>query len=288
MTDRPEMTPHQPFSLLMSVYHGDIAAQLKVALESVVCHQTTLPTELVLVQDGPVSHEIEELIAAIDDASDVPFKIVELPENKGLAFALNEGLGHCTYEWVARMDADDYALPERFEKSLKYISDNPTVSIFGSDIGESPLLAPTDFENYRLKKMPTNNKSILRYMRFRNPFNHPTIFFKKAAVIDSGLYPLIYPEDYFLWIRLADQKTVMGNIPEPLVIMRVNEAFFKRRNNNILIGELQIYKDHYNKGRINIFQYILAALMCRFFRSNIPFVAKAIYNFTRKKNVPRH
>ena len=288
MTDRLVMTSHQPFSLLMSVYHGDTAAQLKVALESVVCHQTTLPTEIVLVKDGPVSHEIVELIAAIDDASDIPFKIVELAENKGLAFALNEGLRHCTYEWVARMDADDYSLPERFEKSLKYISDNPTVSIFGTDIGESPLLTPIDFEHYRLKRMPSNNKAIQRYMRFRNPFNHPTIFFKKAAVIDSGSYPLNYPEDYFLWIKLADEKTVMGNLPEPLVIMRINDAFFKRRNNNILIGELQIYKDHYNKGRINIFQYILAALICRFFRSNIPFVAKAIYNFTRKKNIPRH
>ena len=283
MTDRPAMTPHQPFSLLMSVYHGDTAAQLKVALESVVCHQTNLPTELVLVRDGPVSHDIKMLIAAIDDASDVPFKIVELPENKGLAFALNEGLRHCSYEWVARMDADDYALPKRFEISLRFIENNPDISLFGAQIGESPLDTPDAFSTYRFKSIPTAHEDIISYMCFRNPLNHPSVFYRKSLILAAGGYPIIYPEDYVLWVSLAEKGYRFANLPETLVLMRTNDNFFRRRGIHILKGELAVYHKLYRAKYIGLFKLIGFSAFRTMLRLGGRHFTKWAYHVSRKK-----
>lgn len=283
MTDRPAMTSHQPFSLLMSVYHGDTAAQLKVALDSVVCHQTILPTELVLVQDGPISAALEELIAAIDRASDVPFKIIALPKNQGLACALNEGLLHCSYEWVARMDADDYALAKRFEISLRFIENNPDIALFGTQIGESPLDTPDAFSTYRFKSIPTAHEDIISYMCFRNPLNHPSVFYRKSLILDAGGYPIIYPEDYVLWVSLAEKGYRFANLPETLVLMRTNDNFFKRRGIHILKGELAVYHKLYRAKYIGLIKLIGFSAFRVMLRLAGRHFTKWAYHVSRKK-----
>ena len=283
MTDRLVMTPHLPFSLLMSVYHGDTAAQLKVALESVVCRQTILPSELVLVQDGPISAELEELIAAIDKASDVPFKIVPLPENKGLAFALNEGLRQCDHEWVARMDADDYAFAKRFEMSLRFIENNPDIALFGAQIGESPLDTPDAFSTYRFKSIPTAHEEIISYMCFRNPLNHPTVFYRKSLILAAGGYPIIYPEDYVLWVSLAEKGYRFANLPETLVLMRTNDNFFKRRGIHILRGELAVYHKLYLAKYIGLIKLIGFSAFRIMLRLGGRHFTKWAYHISRKK-----
>lgn len=283
MTSQTPKPSIVPFSLLMSVYQGDAVEPLKVALESVVCHQTNLPSELVLVIDGPISTRLKDVIHAVDKASQVPFKLVELPENKGLAFALNEGLRHCKHEWVARMDADDYAMPNRFEVSHAFIQDNPHISIFGTQVGESALDRPESFVRFRLKTVPIAHQDIMSYMCFRNPLNHPSVFYRKSAILAVGGYPILYPEDYFLWIKLAKQGCQFANLPETLVIMRANDNFYKRRGITILKGELAVYLMLYRNNFIGVTKLIGFSVVRIMLRVGGRHMTKWVYYLSRTK-----
>src|SRR5690606_25263094 len=106
---------------------------LSAALQSLVS-QTLPADEIVLVQDGPITPQLASVIEAY--ARLLTLRIVALPENCGLARALNEGLRQCAYDWVARMDSDDIALPERFEKQMGYIRKYPDVDVLGALVEE--------------------------------------------------------------------------------------------------------------------------------------------------------
>ena len=95
----------EKFSVLMSVYHKDDPTYLDTALNSLT-EQTAVPDEIVLVKDGPVSQQLEEVIDAFHKKF-CNLKIVALEKNSGLGNALNQGLKHCSHELVARMDSDD-------------------------------------------------------------------------------------------------------------------------------------------------------------------------------------
>lgn len=125
------------FSVLMSVYGKDNPAYFKQALESVTINQTLRPTQAVIVLDGPVSEEIKTIITQVArNAADIEFTVVEKEKNGGLAAALNSGLAACKYDWVARMDADDISVPNRFEKQIAYLSQHPNVQVLGGYIRE--------------------------------------------------------------------------------------------------------------------------------------------------------
>ena len=101
------------FSLLISVYKGEKAEFLTMCFNSIY-QQTMLPTEIVLVEDGPLT---PDLYAAIKKEEErfTNIKRVVLKENQGLGIALNKGMQACTYDIIARMDTDDICLPERFK-----------------------------------------------------------------------------------------------------------------------------------------------------------------------------
>jgi len=111
------------FSLLIPVYANDQPEMLLRALTSTTTDQTLPPNEVVLVQDGPVSHELAAVIEAFRDSTPIPLTHVVLAENIGLAGALQAGLVKCTNDVVARMDADDVSLPHRFELQLPLIAE---------------------------------------------------------------------------------------------------------------------------------------------------------------------
>ena len=123
----------QPFSLLMATYGGDDPGFLREAFASAVQEQTRRPDEVVLVQDGPVPDELADAIADLAATSPVPVKHLVIDANVGLGPALDAGLEACSHEIVARMDADDVSLPERFERQLPLVE-------AGADIVGSGLL----------------------------------------------------------------------------------------------------------------------------------------------------
>lgn len=213
------------FSLLLPVYARDDPAQLTRAFRSAVDEQTLRPTEAVIVRDGPVPEELEAVLAELVATSPVPAKVVALPENRGLADALMHGLDACAHDVVARMDADDIALPERFAKQLALLDT-------GFDLVGSGLYEFEDDEAVTIgvRTPPTGEAHIKRYVRFHDPFSHPTVVYRREAVRRAGGYvPVGLMEDYWLFARMLATGARAENIPEPLVKYRVGAGAYKRR-----------------------------------------------------------
>jgi glycosyltransferase involved in cell wall biosynthesis len=229
----------QPFSLLISTWAGDDPEQLVEAFTSSVQKQSRPPAEVVLVQDGPVP---EPLAAAIDDlvtSSPVPVQHLELPANVGLGPALDAGLAACAHDIVARMDADDVSFPERFARQLPLIE-------AGADIVGAGLLefgTSTDDVVGR-RTPPVGADEIRRVIRFRDPFNHPTVVYRRNKVVAAGGYAeLDLLEDYLLFTRMVSGGAVPANLPEPLVYYRVGEGAYARRGGRRLLrSELELQR----------------------------------------------
>ena len=110
------------FSVLMSVYYKESAEYFNLALLSNLVNQTVTPTEMVLVCDGKLTDELENIISIYQEKFSDILKVYRLEENVGLGKALNYGLSKCTYELIARSDSDDICAENRFEKQLLYLS----------------------------------------------------------------------------------------------------------------------------------------------------------------------
>ncbi|WP_241297920.1 glycosyltransferase, partial [Enterobacter asburiae] len=121
------------FSVLMSLYDKEKPSYLEECFDS-LANQTVKADEIVLVYDGPIN---EALCTVVDRWSmSLPIKIVALKKNVGLGQALNEGMKHCTYDYVMRMDTDDICQPTRFELQSVFMELNPDIDISGSCIRE--------------------------------------------------------------------------------------------------------------------------------------------------------
>lgn len=215
----------EPFTLLMPVYRGDDGAHFAKAFTSSVTAQTRRPDEVVLVQDGPVGDELDAAIGAAIEASPVPVVHHRIPENVGLARALTEGLERGSHDIVARMDADDISLPERFAKQL------PLVEAGLELVGTGMLEFLDDVGSIVGRRVPrTDPGEIARYARFHDPFSHPTVVYRRSAVDRAGGYqPLGLMEDYWLFARMIASGASVGNLAEPLVMYRVGAGSYARR-----------------------------------------------------------
>lgn len=213
------------FSVLLSLYVKEHSTYLKQSLDSIFS-QSLLPTEIILVKDGLLTKELDEVVEEFCSKSSI-IRVVSLSKNQGLGKALNEGLKHCSYDLVARMDTDDIAKPDRFEKQLKIFQDNPNLDIVSSWIDEFE----SDVNHIiSTRKLPETHEEIFRYAQKRNPINHPVVMFKKSAVLAAGGYqhfPLF--EDYFLWVRMLLNGSKFYNIQESLLYFRSSTDMFKRR-----------------------------------------------------------
>ncbi|MBR1796698.1 MAG: glycosyltransferase [Clostridiales bacterium] len=209
-----------PYSVLMSVYAGENAVNLRAAIDSVLASDFPA-SEFVLVIDGPVDSALQEVINSYPSIKKVP-----LPVNQGLGAALNEGLKHTSYDIVARMDSDDICTPSRMGHEYSKISE-------GLDIVSSAILEfEGDIGNITGRRdLPLTQDEIVAFSKKRNPFNHPSVMFRKSAVIAAGGYTSEFPlfEDYDLWIRMLMKGARVANLPEPLLYMRTDEGMFLRR-----------------------------------------------------------
>ena len=196
---------HEPFSLLLSVYDGDRPDYLRRALRSAVDDQTVRPDQVVIVRDGPVRAELAECLDDLRASSRVPVTFVPLERNAGLGPALDQGLAASWFDVVARMDADDVAMPHRFEVQLPLIED---ADIVGAGLLE--FVADTD-DIVGQRVPPTDPGHIARYARVHDPFNHPTVVYRRSAVLAAGGYgdfPLM--EDYALFATHAAGRRQAG------------------------------------------------------------------------------
>lgn len=246
------------FSVLISIYYKENPEWFHMALESVM-NQSILPNEIVIVKDGPLTVELDEVIEFFVKKYPKIFNIIKLNKNLGLGLALNEGIKHCKNELIVRMDSDDYIVSNKFEKQLKFFENNPDYDCVGCYEAEFE-------ENINniiaIHKVPINNYEIYNFMKRRCALLHPTVMYKKSSVIKAGNYRDIrLYEDYDLFIRMVlEKKMKCYNIPEALYFIRVNDDFFKRRGGLRYMKTALTFKNNQRKnGYINFIDFIISA-----------------------------
>ncbi len=219
----PQKTP--PYSVLMSVYQKDQPGPLGTALDSML-RQSVPPDELVLVEDGPLTPELDQTIRARQAAWPGVIRRIPLRENEGLGPALRRGVEECRCEWIARMDSDDYARPDRIEKQLAAAA-KQGADIVGSDAFEFQ----GELSNRTaLRAFPKTHEELLRFARRKTPFAHPSVLMKKSCVLAAGNYTAAYlHEDYDLFLRMLMNGCRGYTVKEPLVSVRVSDDFYARR-----------------------------------------------------------
>lgn len=220
------MKDYKKYSVLMSVYDKEKPEYLKQAIESML-QQTAKPEQFVIVEDGKLNGNLQRVIDNYKQNNKQLFTIVPLKENVGLGCALDIGLKHCRNELVARMDSDDISLPERCEKELRLFEQDPMLVIVGSNIDEF-WDNPKDIKCSRI--VPSEPEEIRKKIGRIQPFNHPTVMYKKSEVIRCGGYGYTRGnEDRDMFSRMINMGCRARNINESLLLYRSNAENYKRR-----------------------------------------------------------
>jgi len=272
------------YSVLMPFWYKEKPDYLKASIES-MAKQTIQPSEFVLVRDHDIPQELLDIVH--ESVASIPVKFVDAYElfGQGLGAILARGVEQCSCELIARMDSDDIAFPDRCERQLAIFNANPELAIVGGTIAEFS----DDIDNiisYRI--LPEKHIDIIKFSKSRNPFNHPTVMFRKNCILDIGNYNINYKacEDYELWFRLLNSGKKGYNIQEPILFFRDDGQFIKRRKG---IKNYQFYiilkKEMYNNGFICLADYFISINIQRFFRFSPYFIQIFIYKYLlRKRN----
>lgn len=272
------------FSVLMSLYIKEKPSFLHQCFESIWQNQTTKPNEIVLVLDGAITEELEELVSLWQNKIGSILRVVRLPENLGLGKALNEGLKYCTHEWVFRMDTDDICKSDRFEKQIAFIQKNPEVSVVGGQILEFDK-EPNDLNV--IKSVPLQHSEIKEFSNSRCPFNHMTVAYKKSVIQKVGGYQHhLFMEDYNLWLRVIGNGYQVANIPDVVLYARVGNGMHARRKGIEYIKSekklLDLKKQLKLQSPVHANILFLIRSAFRLLPSGI--LGKVYNNFLRKKN----
>lgn len=231
-------------SVLMSLYIKEKPEYAKECFDSLL-RQTIQADEWVIVEDGPLTDEMYSLLDKYQEEHPALIKRVPFEENQGLGLALRAGVPICSNEIIARMDTDDIAREDRFEKQLKEFEKNPKLDICGSNIDE---FEDTPDLIVARRSVPLTDSAIKEYQKRRDAFNHMTVMFKKQAVLKAGNYescPLM--EDTYLWVRMILSGAACMNIEESLVYARIGKGMYERR------GGWPYFKK-YRQGRKMVYQ----------------------------------
>ena len=215
------------FSLLMTVYKEENPKFLDISFRSIWDDQVLRPNQIIVVLDGPIPNKLQNVVNKWKKKIESTMEVHELKENIGLGDALGYGINFCNYEFVARMDTDDISMPNRFDRQIKFLENNKDIDILGS----SAIEFIEDIQSIRgIRRVPKNHTEIVNFSKYRNPFNHPSVIYRKSNVIEAG-GPRNFTDfdDYYLWIRMINKGARCANIAKPLIYMRANENQAKRR-----------------------------------------------------------
>ncbi len=242
------------FSVLISIYHNEDAKHFHRAMQSVWGEQTIKPNEIVLVEDGPLSDLLYKNISDWKEKLGDIFKVISLEENAGVGNAKYIGIEKCTNELIAVMDTDDVSLPNRFERQLTVFK-NKDIDVCGAWVGEFE-----DDENKMAsyRRTPEYHDEIVAFAKSRSPVNHPTVMYKKSAVLSAGNYTKYKTsEDYDLFVKLIINGAKFYNIQESLVNMRTgNNQAARRGGLKNAILEAGVQKEFYKMGFLNLYGLI--------------------------------
>ena len=244
------------FSVCTSVYKNDRPEYVRVALDSMLVNQSVKPTEIVLVQDGPVPESLSTLLSEYENKYPEVMHVIRLEKNAGLGNALRLGVENAKYDIIARMDSDDICMPDRFEKQLAYLEAHPECDIVGGQMTEF-IDTPDNIVGRR--EVPLINEEIYEFMKSRCALNHVTVMFRKEAVLKAGNYQdWFWNEDYYLWVRMMMAGCKFANIPDVAVNVRSGaDQYARRGGKKYFDSEIDIKKLMLEKGMITRKEYIV-------------------------------
>lgn len=247
------------YSVLMSVYYKERPEFLKRSIESVMS-QTVLTDDFVLVCDGPLTDDLYKVIDEVKKKYNC-INVLQLDQNRGLGVALSKGILETKNELIMRMDSDDVCCPKRAELQLSLMDKYDLVGGFISEFENEE----NNIIGYR--KTPENYENIYKFAKKRNPFNHPTVMFKKSVILEAGNYQhLQYLEDYFLWVRVLRITKKVYNIQEVLVNMRSGREMRARRASRTARKSIRtLRKFMYSIKMLNWFQWHFYSFAQNFF-----------------------
>ena len=256
------MASRLSISALASVYHGTLANDLAGSLDSLIA-QSHPADEIIIVQDGPVTSDVQQCLNFYQQS--LPIRLIPFTENRGLGPALRDGLLACTHELIARVDTDDRSLPSRFEHQIAFLSEHPEIAVVGGLMRE--IVSRNGIDEQLVRSVPCTHNDIRQGAKRRNPFNHPTVMFRKNAVLSCGSYQdCAFFEDYYLWVRLIMAGYLLSNIPEVLVETNIDSDFFSHRGGiSYIAHEVRL------SNRLFTIGFLALPQMLRFLITRIPF-----------------
>lgn len=194
----------------MPVFNGE--RYLADAVESVL-EQTLPDLELVVVDDGSSdsSREIVEAFAL----SDARVRLIVNDENLGVAPARNQAWREARAPFVAVLDSDDVALPDRLSRQVEFLDAHPSVAAVGGAV----IAIDGSGRHGSLIRFPTSNSAIRSTLRRHNCLAHPTVLMRRSALVAVDGYRLDRAEDYDLWLRLSE-RWMLANLSEPVTLYR--------------------------------------------------------------------
>jgi len=204
------MTGHPKISVIMSVFNGE--KYLREAIDSILS-QTFTDFEFIIVNDGSTDNSL----SIIKGYSDRRIRLIDNEQNIGLTKSLNKVIKQARGEYIARQDADDISLPNRFEEQVRHFDQHPEVALLGTSayrIDEQGRITG------RVKVKEKPGEDLLK----RNQFNHGSTMFKRQVVIRLAGYNELfkYCQDYELWLRIAKYYEVR-NLPQILYKLRFHQ-----------------------------------------------------------------
>lgn len=226
------------FTATIGCYKNDSPSDFRTAFLSIY-NQTVRPDEIIITIDGPIPELLDNVIQECEQNYNAI--VLRIPENRGQGEAHALAVDHASYDYIAIMDADDIAVPDRFEKQIKEFEKDSLLDIVGGQIEEF-IDDPSNIVGVR--RVPLLDKEIKAYLKKRCPFNHMSIMIKKSSVLNAGNYQTWhYNEDYFLYCRMMLQNPFFRNLPDTLVKVRVGKEMYQRRGGwKYFISEAQLQK----------------------------------------------
>lgn len=250
------MTKYPPYSVLMSVYAKERPEYLRESLDS-MCRQTIPPDEIVIVEDGPLTEGLLAVLNAYSAQYGRMLKRIVNVKNEGLGNALHKGVIACKNELIARMDTDDISDPNRCERQLRAFICQPNLDVIGGQINEF-IDNTTNITGQRV--VPCEHRDICDFLKIRDPFNHPTVMFKKSSVLRAGNYlDLHFNEDYYLWARMYLDGAKFANLDEVVLNMRISKDLYARRGGySYYKNQKRLFKFLRNNKIISVSEYCKA------------------------------
>lgn len=240
-------------SIVMSVYNCE--PFLEKSLQSII-NQSYKEYEFIVFDDASTdsSKTIIQDFAIKDDRIIAVYNNI----NKGLTVNLNMAISLAKGEYIARMDADDIALPSRIDKQVKFLDDNQQIDLVGSaayDINENG-------EKIQLRKSPQLHDEIIELLPKANPITHSTVMFRKKSFASIGYYNEAYrtTQDYEMWFRAAGKGLKFHNLQEILLKYRMDNNYHKRKSLTYRLYDCKLRLQGFKHINLPFYKYYYALI----------------------------